>query len=39
MPNGILLRSGVELKILRKFSPGRAEFWLKLKPIPETAEL
>lgn len=31
--------SGVELKILRKiFSPEEAEMWLKLKPIPETAQ-
>src|SRR5271157_1035002 len=40
MPNGYpATESGVELKILRKiFTPDEAEFWLKLKPIPETAE-
>ncbi len=31
--------SRVELKILRKiFTPEEAEMWLKLKPVPETAE-
>ena len=40
MPNGYpATESGVELKILGKiFTPGEAEFRLKLKPIPETAE-
>lgn len=40
MPNGYpATESGVELKILRKiFTSDEAEFWLKLKLIPETAE-
>ena len=39
MPNGYPpTENGVELKILKKiFTPEEAEFWLKLKLIPETA--